>query len=135
MLLGNIERLVARDNLVYASSGAGCAEYTAGIVVLDSGRNKSSLLGPDYDFLEARPAELSGNAVQTGGNGSIGIVIDADTTAQTSDNQTTAGDAGDLGLCVETGADLTEVKKASRYIGFSAGNAIVFTGDCNAAIP
>ena len=103
--------------------------------MLDSGRNKISPLGPDYDFREARAGSLSGTTVQTGGNGSIGIVIDATTPAETSHNQITAGDAADLGVCVETGADFTEVKKASQYIGFSAGNDVVFAGDCNAAIP
>lgn len=135
MLLDNVERPEANENVVTVSSGAGCAANTAGIVIIDSARNKSSPLGPDYDFLEARPADLYRNVISTGGDGSIGIVIDAATTAEMSNSDISAFEASDIGVCVETGGDFSEVRKANTFSGFAAGNDIHATGDCNVLVP
>jgi len=130
----NVERPQVLDNLVYAASGAGCAGRTVGIGVLASGRNMSGVT-PDYDFLTDKPAKLSGNTVMTGGGGSIGILVDGATDAESTGNQVTAGDPGDYAVCVETGGDFAEIKKGSEYIGFAAGNQVVNTADCGEALP
>lgn len=135
MLLDNVERPEVTDNVVMASSGAGCAFNTAGIVITDSGRNKAGDGGSDYDFLEARPADLYGNVIMTGGDGSIGIVIDGDTTAEMSSSDISAFEASDIGVCVETGGDFSEVRKASTYSGFASGNETQMTADCNVLLP
>lgn len=129
----NVERPQVDGNLVYAASG--CAQRTVGIAVLDSGRDKASPLGPDYDFLTARSAGLSGNTVQTGGGGSIGILIDGASDAEMTRSQITAGEGNDYAVCVETGGNFAEIKKASDYIGFDAGNEIVHVNDCGAVVP
>ena len=136
MLVGpNVERPIIDDNLVYAPSGAGCAERTVGIAVLDSGREMDSPLGSDYDFLTARSTELSANTVHTGGDGSIGILVVGATDAESTKNQVTAGNGSDFAVCAESGANFAEVKKGSDYVGFDAGNEVVTTPDCGAALP
>lgn len=131
----NVERPVVEDNLVYASSGAGCAERTAGIAIMDSGRDMNSPLGSAYDFLTARSTELSANTVHTGGDGSIGILVVGATDAEMTKSQITADEGTDFAVCVETGASLAEVRKRSDYIGFNAGNEVVSANDCGAVLP
>jgi len=135
MLLENIERPTVHNNIVFASDGTGCADRTAGIIVSDSGRDKVSPLGPDYDFNLAEPASMVGNNVVTGGGGSIGIVIDSNTDAVMTNSSLTAGEGSDFGICVETGAEFTEKKKPSSFDGFDSGHKLVFASDCEAALP
>jgi len=136
MLVGpNVERPQVRNNLVYAPGGAGCADRTVGLGVLDSGRNKASPLGSDYDFLSARTVDVSGNTVETGSDGSIGILIDGTTDAEMTKSQITAGEASDFAVCVESGANFSESGRRSDFIGFAAGNEVVNAVDCGAALP
>jgi hypothetical protein len=124
-----VERPQIDGNLVYASSGVGCPARTVGIAVLGSGRN--IVMGTIYDLLTARPADLNGNTVHTGGGGSIGILIDAATDAETTKSQITAGESSDYGVCVETGANFAEVGRRSDYLG----NEVVSMADCGAVLP
>ena len=131
-----VERPALINNLVYVSSGAGCAERTVGIAVLGSGRTISPHpWGSAYDLLKARTSDINGNTIHTGGDGSIGILIDGATDAETTKSQITAGEGSDFGVCVETGANFDETGRRSDYIGFAAGNEVVLTNDCGAVVP
>lgn len=131
----HVERPRIDDNLVYAPSGADCANRTVGIAVLDSGRPYTDPFDSNYDFLAARATGVSGNTVHTGGDGSIGILVDGETDAEMTNSQVTAGAGSDYGVCVETGADFSEVSKRSAFIGFDTGNDIRTLADCGAALP
>ena len=91
--------------------------------------------GAAYDFLTAESVELFGNTIVTGGGGSIGIVVDSETTLQMSSSQITAGGASDVAVCVETGAEFSEAKKRSTFIGFDPEQELVFMADCGLSPP
>lgn len=133
-----VERADVSDNEVHASAGGAACGDTAGIVIVDSGRNRESPLGPDYDFLAASPLVVSGNVVYTGGPLSGGVAFDADTSALTEKNAVSAGDPSDFGFCVDTGADVAIPNKRNfrnGFVGFADGNEIVQTPDCGVAVP
>ncbi len=133
-----VERPSVGENEVHASMGNVSCGYAAGIAVVDAGRNRTSLMGSNYDFLEARPADIYKNVIYTGGQLSTGIVFDALTTAATERNAVGAGAPTDRGFCLEFGADVDlPVKRNFRnsFSGFANGSDVVSAADCGLAVP
>ena len=133
-----VERASVDENEVHASNGDATCGETAGIVVMDAGRNQESPLGLAYDFLEARPVEVSRNVIYTGGWASGGVAFDADTSAVAERNAVSAGHADDFGFCLETGSEVdipTKRNFRNSFTGFATGNEIVSAPDCGVASP
>jgi hypothetical protein len=122
----NVERGRVQGNLIVPNDSCGNA---IGVLVTDSGRAKTN--GDTFDFLASDPIIVEQNIIITDtGGGSTAVIFDADSEAVTRSNVLTAGDGGDTGFCIETGAgvDLGQGKNADDFNDF--GTIIDTPTDC-----